>query len=303
MRLNSLPIHKPSVKLPEQSEKPPEPPEQSLTLTDGVKIAGAATAGGVTGLTRGLFKGSSALAKQPVEGARFGAKALRPLGRLIGGTVATVATGATALAAPIATVVGAGFVGGTAAGAAPLIKHGLTAGVRAGVRAGAVAGSAVLGAVGGVVGAAAGLLTLPTILYPPLGVRVIPLAVRAGAVGGFRAGVVGGRYAGMGVGAVVGGTLGGATAVVAGTPQGLRTGVAAARQSGRVFAAVPKVARGAWSAGMKGGDIAANVVGGTIGGAVGIGTGLVTTLAQGAADGARTALRWGGYALPEGLNS
>lgn len=303
MRLNSLTPSRLHSNLHVEKDSPadekPQADSQALTITDGVKIAGAATAGGVTGLTRGLFKGSSALAKQPAEGARFGAKVLRPLGRLIGGTAAVVATGATALAAPVATVLGAGagMVVGTAAGAAPLVKHGLSAGARAGVRAGAVVGSAVLGAVGGVVGAAAGLLTLPTLLYPPLGIRVVPLAVRAGAVGGFRAGVVGGRYAGMGVGAAVGATLGGATAIVAGTPQGLRTGVAAARQSGRIFAAVPKVARGAWSAGMKGGDLAGNVVGGAIGGAVGIGTGLVTTVANGAVDGTRTAIRWGGYAL------
>ena len=67
MRLNSLPIHKPSVKLPEQSEKPPEPPEQSLTLTDGVKIAGAATVVGAVGIGTGLV---TTLAQGAADGAR-----------------------------------------------------------------------------------------------------------------------------------------------------------------------------------------------------------------------------------------
>ena len=284
------------------TKKPTEEQDTTaLTVTDGFKIAGAATAGGLTGLTRGLYKGSSSLAKQPVEGAKFGAKLLRPLGRLVGGTVAAVATTAAALAAPIATIVGGGlgFVGGTVAAAAPLVKHGLGAGARGGVRVGATLGSAVLGAAGGIVGAAAGLLTLPTILYPPLGIRVIPLAVRAGAVGGFRAGAVGGRYAGMGIGAVAGGLAGSAAAIVAGTPQGLRTGVSTARQSSRAFAAVPRVARQAWALGMRGGDLAGNIVGGAIGGAVGVGTGLATTAVNGLADSTRTALRWGFNMVPE----
>jgi hypothetical protein len=290
-----------SVKLAKAKTSPTPVDENVVTITDKVKIAGAATAGGVTGLTRGIYKGSSSLTKQPVEGAKFGAKLLRPVGRLLGGAVAAVATTATALAAPIATVAAGslGFVGGTVVGAAPLVKQGLSAGARGGVRAGATVGSAVLGAVGGIVGAAVGLLTLPTILYPPLGLRVVPLAVRAGAVGGFRAGTIGGRYAGMGLGAAAGGTLGGAAAIIAGTPKGLRTGATTAQQASRVFKAVPQVARKSWAVGMRGGDIAGNVVGGGIGGAVGVGTGLVTTALSGLADGTRTALRWGGNMIPE----
>lgn len=270
----------------------------SLNLTDKALVGGAVTVAGVAGLTRGAYKAAvKDIPAQTREGAKLGSRGGRLIGRILGGAASAVATAVAAVAAPVTTVLGAagGFVGGTLAGAGRLVAPAVRAGVQIGVRAGAVAGSWGLGLVGGAAGAVAGLCTLPSLLYPPLGLRVVPLAVRGGAMGGFRGGMIAGRYLGMGVGAACGAVGGAVASVLGGVPVGLRAGYAGGRLGARTFGLLPRFARGAWKAAVAGGGAIGHYAGGATGAAVGVTTGGVTTVAKGLAEGAQTGVRWGGH--------
>ncbi len=168
----------------------------------------------------------------------------RPCAWLLGSAACTAATAVVATLTPAAAVVG--FLGGAVKGA---MRPGPAA------RWGATAGSAVLAAAGGALGALASAVTL---LIPPLGLRMVPLATRAG----MRGGATVGRFLGMGLGSVVGGL-----------PSGVKRGLQSARA---VATALPRVARPGWRLG----HLAGSLAGGAVGGALGAVTGLVLGAAR-----------------------
>ena len=282
---------------------PPEgtPPQDSLgpgvlARVGGTVVgAGAGAAGLVYGGSKGLVHGARQVPSTVVEGANLGTKVVEPLTRTAGAVAAVALTGLTGLGVAGAIVLGpvVGMGVGTVQGASAKGLTMVKGAARTAASAGVQVGSATLGAVGGALGALVGLCTLPTLLYPPFGMKVVPQAVRGGASAGFKAGQVGGRYLGGAIGGTLG-ALGGAVSTVAsGLPQGVQQATLAAKQTVPLLKTVPTSARELWAAGQSGGKLVAQATGGTVGAVGGVGAGILNTGIQGLAEGVQTAAQWG----------
>jgi len=304
----SLPptLEKPDLSKREVSEPPrevPEPPPQDslepVRKTGGViAAAGAGTAGLIYGGVRGLMDGVSALPQSSVKGGQIGTRVAEPLTRTLGAIGSVAVTGVATGGAVAAAVVGpvAGLLVGTIQQASgkfmPLTQGAAQSAAQAGVRI----GSSVLGAVGGTLGALVGLCTLPTILYPPLGMRLIPQTLRATTSAGFAAGSKVGHYAGGAVGATLGAVGGGAAAVVSSLPQGAKRAFHVGKATLDEVRHLPQTAKKVWDNGQSAARFAAQATGGTVGGVAGAVTGLAACPIFSLASGIETAADWGGGA-------
>jgi len=286
------------------TSKPPEtPPAEEpkdvsfLAKGTGAVVGTAAgTAGAVYGGVKGLAHGVMSSPGVVKKGVEVGANVLRPVGQVTGCTVAAGMIGLTAALGTVATVaspvVGALAEGGKELVArAPAMTRGAAA---AGARGGVTVGSAVLGAVGGALGTLVGLCTLPTILYPPFGLRVIPAAVRGGAVAGFQGGAVAGRYVGGAIGGLGGGVAGLAASAVTSVPGAARGAVTVGKKAVEFMTNLPELAKETWNGAKDGFGQGAAVLGGTVGAVVGTGAAVVNVPLQGLAGSATQALDWGG---------
>lgn len=286
---------------------PQPPPQDTPPPQDGVGPgvwarvggslagAGAGAAGLVYGGAKGLCQGVLECPGVVAQGGKLGTRVAEPVTRTLGAAVAVgmtgvagVAVASTLVLAPVVALA-AGTVEGTSAQGLALVRGGARTAADAGVKI----GSTVLGAVGGTLGALVGLCTLPTLLYPPFGMKVVPQAVRAAAGAGCKAG----RMAGHGLGVAVGGALGGlggaVATVAAGIPPGLKQAKLATQQSVSLAKSLPGTAQELWAAGQSGGTLVAQATGGTVGVLAGAGTGLVNAGVEGLAEGIHTAARWG----------
>ncbi len=297
----------------EQQPSIPAEPQDSvepglIRKTAGVVVgAGAGACGLVYGGAKGAIDGVKAVPQATTTGFKIGTKVMEPLTRTTGAVVALGLTGVTGVAVATAATLGpvGGFLVGTAHSAiekgGPIVKGATQTAARAGV----TVGSAVLGAVGGTLGALVGLCTLPTILYPPFGMKVIPQAVKACASGGFAAGTQVGRYAGGATGGTLGAVGGGIAALAAGVPQGLQVGQAVAREGFGLVKNLPQTSKEIWAAGQSAGVKVAQGTGGTVGGLAGAATGLVGIGVESGVQGIQTAAQWGvqGYQAVAGGDS
>ncbi len=272
---------------------PPDPPEDSSLLSQSVGVL-AATGSGALGLVygsaKGLIHGVAHLRESASLGAHYGTKVAEPLTRTLGAAVAVSLTGLVGavfvLGAALAPA--AGFLQGVVEGAAeqgPLVQN-LT---NRSADLGATGGSAVLGAVCGTLGAVAGLCTLPTILYPPLGRKLIPEAVRAGARIGSDVGHKAGSVLGHGLGVGVGALAGGVAASVVSTPQGLSESKEAITRVLQGAAKLPDVAVQNWKELQAASEVAAQYSGGALGAVAGAVLGPVVAVAR---EGTSEAVQW-----------
>jgi len=280
--------------------EPPEPPQQPQDISllgkaGGVVVAaGAGTTGLVYGGVLGLIRGAQELPGIVTSGARLGSRIAEPLTRTAGATLAVAVMGLIggafaigALAAPVA-----GLLQGTVKGAAgkgPLVKSV----ARTVAQAGVTTGSAVLGAVGGALGALVGLCTLPTILYPPLGLKLIPQAVRVSAKVGFEGGSKAGAVVGNGLGTALGGVAGLTAAVVAATPQGASQALENVWLVAAGAKQLPRVAGLLWEDGQNAGKTAAYCTGGSVGAVLGTGAAVLSAGANVGVNSLSTAAQWG----------
>lgn len=285
----------------EQPQTVPSEPQDSVEpglLRKSVGVlagAGAGACGLVYGGAKGAVEGTKAVPQATVSGFKIGTKMMEPLTRTTGAVVALGLTGVTGVAVAAAATLGpvGGFLLGTAQGAVekggPLVKGATQTAARAGV----TVGSAVLGAVGGTLGALVGLCTLPTILYPPFGMKVIPQAVRACASGGFSAGTQVGRYVGGAAGGTLGAVGGGIAALGVGVPRGLEVGQAVAQEGFNLVKNLPQTSKEIWTAGQSAGVKVAQGTGGTVGGLAGAATGVVGIGVEAGFQSVQTAAQWG----------
>lgn len=281
--------------------KPPGKSEDGIGVRDIAAIgagAVAGVAGGVYGLGEGLIKGGIvAYPKHIKKGAAVGQAVLAPVGKLVGGTAAVATVGMVALAAPIVTAMAAadGLVTGTVSGALKAGETEMPKAIDAGQKWGASAFGTALKTVGAAIGGTiAGLVVLPSILYPPVGRDLIPEAFNKGAEVGGNLGAAAGEILGTGVGTVGGAIIGGAVSTYKGLPEGWATG----KQNGKeVLSLVPKLptlAKELWTAGYDGGGEAAGSVGGVVGGTVGFATATGVTVWSGVDNSLSKASDWAG---------
>lgn len=267
-----------------------------LRKSAGVVAAAAAGTGGlVYGGVLGAVDGVKQLPATTGAGFQLGTKVMEPVTRTLGAAVAVTMTGVTGAAVAAGAILApvAGFAAGTVEGA--VVKGGdlVKGGVRTAARAGVTIGSAVLGAAGGTLGALVGLCTLPTLLYPPLGMKVVPQAVRACATGGFQAGRQVGTYAGGAVGATLG-ALGGTTAALTvGLPEGWKAAQTLAGHSVEMVKTLPQTTRELWAAGQSAGVMVAQGTGGSVGAVGGSLVGLGGIGVEGTVQGIQKAAEWG----------
>ena len=276
---------------PPPQEEAPAPKETSFL---GAAVGTAAGAGGaVYGLGKGLVHGVMSSPAVTRKGVEVGANVLRPVGQATGCAVAAGMIGVTAALGAVATVASP-VVGGLVEGGKEVVARapGLTrSAAAAGARGGVTVGSAVLGAVGGVLGAVAGLCTLPTILYPPFGLRVIPTAVRGAATAGFQGGAVAGRYVGGAIGGLGGGVAGLAAATAMVVPGAARGALTTGKKAVEFMTNLPELSRETWKGAKEGFGQGAAVLGGTVGGVLGAGTAVVNVPWQGVAGAAQQAVK------------
>jgi hypothetical protein len=297
-------LEKPVVAPKTESPDPTPPPPQDslepgfLRKAGGVvAAAGAGSAGLVYGGIRGLMHGAGEVPQTTLQGGKIGTKVVEPLTRTAGAVVASAFTGVAGAAAVAAAAAGpvGGLMVGTLHGAVEkgdMVKGAVRTAAEGGVRV----GSAVLGAVGGALGALVGLCTLPSILYPPFGMKVIPQAVRACASGGFAAGSKVGQYVGGGVGGALGAVGGGAAAVATSLPQGLQAGAQVGKATLQNLKEFPQVAKNLWNSGQSAGKFLAQASGGTVGVVAGAATGVVASGGYALVGGVEYAGEWAGEA-------
>lgn len=285
-------------------QAPPAPPaEEGVTFRDVAAIGAgvvAGSAGAVVGLGEGLIKGGiKAYPKHIGEGAKIGREIAAPVGTVVGGAAAIAAIGGAAVAAPALTVMAAagGAINGTLSGA---YIHGQTevpkaieAGTQWGESALGTALKTVGGAIGGTVGA---LLTLPTIIYPPLGKELIPEAFAKGKEWGGAGGEAVGEFLGGAVGGLGGAVAGGATSLVKGLPDGYQMGKDCARETSQLITELPSFAKHAWTAGTQGGAELAGDLGSMAGGTTGFITATGATVLSGIDTSIERATGWAGSA-------
>ncbi|MBS2033984.1 hypothetical protein JST97_03300 [bacterium] len=294
------------------SPQPPEPPEAPgppkdsslLGKTVGVLAAtGSGALGLVYGSAKGLVRGVAHLPESARLGAHYGTRVAEPLTRTLGAAVAVSLTGLIGAVFVVGAAVApvAGFLQGVVEGAAeqgPLVQKL----VKQSGDLGATGGSAVLGAVGGALGAVAGLCTLPTILYPPLGRKLIPEAVRTGARVGSDVGRKAGSTLGQGLGLGVGAVAGGVAAGVVSTPQGLSESKEAIGQVVKGAARLPEGAVHIWQDLQSGAEVAAKYSGGALGGLAGAVLGPATTVVSEGASAAAQWAKWGYHSVLPAAN-
>lgn len=287
---------------PTPTETPvPATPQDSLEpgllrkAAGSVVAAGTGSAGLVYGGVKGLIRGAREIPSTTLKGGQIGTRISEPLTRTAGATlavaltgVAGVATAAVAVLAPLG-----GFLAGTVADVAEKGMPAITGATRTAARAGVQVGSAVLGAVGGTLGALVGLCTLPTILYPPFGLKLIPQAVRACASGGATAGSKAGQVVGGAIGATLGAVGGGLGAVAKGLPRGLQTGIQGGQQGIQSVRQFPQVAKDIWNSSQSASKLAAQATGGTVGVVAGAASGLLVTGVEGLGGAIQGAADWG----------
>lgn len=290
-------VRTPVLRSTTQAEAPqaqPEPKEQKDTSFLGAAAGTVCGAGGaVYGLGKGLVQGVMSSPAVTRKGVEVGANVLRPVGQATGCAVAAGMIGVTAVLGTVATVASP-IVGGIVEGGKEVVARapGLTrSAAAAGARGGVTVGSAVLGAVGGVLGAVAGLCTLPTILYPPFGLRVIPTAVRGAAAAGLKGGAVAGRYVGGAIGGLGGGVAGLAAATAMAVPGAARGAVTTGKKAVEFMTNLPELSRETWKGAKEGFGQGAAVVGGTLGGVLGVGTAVANVPWQGVAGAAQQAVK------------
>lgn len=279
------------------------PTDSGVTFRDVAAIGAgvvAGSAGAVVGLGEGLIRGGIKAYPQHIgQGADLGRKIASPLGAVVGAGVAVTAIGGAAAAIPVFTVLAAaggalnGTIEGTYTHGQTEIPKAIDAGARWGEGALATAFKAVGGAIGGAVGA---LITLPTIVYPPLGKKLIPEAFAQGQEWGATAGEVTGSYLGAAVGGLGGAVAGSATSLVKGLPQGYETGKACAKEAASLTVELPDFAKAAWSAGTEGGAQLAGDLGGIAGGVTGFATATGATVISGVSTSIDRASGWAGAA-------
>lgn len=290
------PVVAPKADAPDPAPQPPQDKlEPGFLRKSGGVVAGAAagSAGLIYGGIRGLMHGASEVPQTTVQGGRIGTKIAEPLTRTAGAVVSTAFTGiagAAALTAAVAGPVG-GLLVGTLHGASE--KGEVVQGaMRSAAEGGSRVGAAVLGAVGGALGALVGLCTLPSILYPPFGLKVIPQAVRTCASGGFAGGSKVGQVVGKGVGGALGAVGGGAAALATSLPQGLRAGAEVGKATLQNLKELPQTARNLWNSGQAAGKLVAQATGGTVGVVAGAATGVVASGGYALVGGAEYAGEW-----------
>lgn len=285
---------------PKAAPPPPPPPQDEVAPGVMARVvgtlagAGAGTAGLVYGGSKGVYQGAQQFPGVVAQGGKLGTKIVAPLTRTVGAAAAIGLTGiaGVALASSLVLAPVAAMAVGTLEGASAKGLSLVRGGARTAAEAGVKIGSAVLGAVGGTLGALVGLCTLPTLLYPPLGLRVVPQAVRGGAAAGFQAGTTAGRYLGGAVGGTLGGLGGSVATLASGVPQGLQQARLAASQTGPLLKSLPGTAKQLWAAGQSGGTLVAQATGGAVGVVAGAGVGVLNTGLEGLAGGVQTAAQW-----------
>ncbi len=292
----------PPVQAPASPEpKPPVKSEDGVGFRDVAAIgagAVAGVAGGVYGLGEGLIKGGiAAYPKHIKRGATVGQAVLAPVGKLVGGTAAVATVGMVALAAPILTTVAAadGFVSGTISGALKAGETEMPKAIDAGQKWGASAFGTALKAVGAAIGGTiAGLVVLPTILYPPVGKELIPQAFNKGTEIGGNLGSAAGEALGTGVGTVGGAIVGGAVSTYKGLPEGFATGKQAGKECLSLIPNIPTIAKELWTTGVEGGGDVAGKVGSVVGGTAGFATATGATVVSGIDKSLERASDWAG---------
>lgn len=234
--------------------------------------AAAKGVGRIEGYARGVATG---LKEEVPRSAHKASDAVRakvlPAARSVGADLADVAThltGAVTLVSMPVLALGAGLGTGLGHLAGRAASVGVTAG-KASASVGATFVRTLAGGLGGTVGLAAAVCTLPTLLIPTLGSKLVPDAFRSAPAFGLKWGALGGHYLGLVVGGAVGGVVGGLAGTIAAIPGACTRGGRAAFGVGRIFGKLPEFDRRCQAVAERAAQVSAGLIGGCTGGSVG----------------------------------